>query len=133
MIHKNVDTSTNKIQYMFDIYVTHKQTDRPGVWFEIDAHNLNTMNDNNNNDIYKFDCIRDDKVCPTCAFKKANRKCTESKSNTYNKQNTDYYKCLKCFKKNKAKWKKCKKYVDKKYILCYSCKDKDKYQTDRIR
>ena len=121
-----VDSSTNEIQYMFEIYVTHKQTDRPGVWFEIDAHYLNTMNDNDN-DIYKFDCIRDDKICAMCSLEKANRKCSECKSNVYNKQNTDYYKCFKCFTKNKVKCIKCNKFVDKKYSLCYSCNIKDRY------
>ena len=69
------------------------------------------MNDNNIN-IYELTCIRN-KECPVCNFEKANRKCEDCKCNISNKQNTDYYKCFKCFTKNKGKCKICNKYVDK--------------------
>ena len=49
--------SNNKIKYIFEIYVTHLQKNRPEPWFEINANDLITIC-SLQKEILNIDCIR---------------------------------------------------------------------------
>lgn len=117
-----IDISNNSIQYIFEIYATHKQNNRPEPWFEISASAINIMADNDNN-LYEFECIRDNKECQSCLTEKFNRKCVDCNGRIYNKDNTNYTKCFSCFKNSSSNCYKCKKFINKKYTSCYNCRN----------
>ncbi len=54
--------SNDKIKYIFEIYVTHKQKDRIEQWFEINAKDLITIC-SYQKEILNIDCIRTNKYC----------------------------------------------------------------------